>query len=555
MHASGFHSFTNIFKDPVRELLPQVPSADSFSQFPADIAFTLGEPLLQPPATAPAQDAAAAPTDDGTTLLHHGAIAATSLPPDIPIPPVPKVEASGSTAAAEPSRDSGDSGHISPLRRFKGATNAVIASERFLNDGKAAAINRSSNESSSGAMISTSHLRHHTPAAALRHGILEQELQLFHDALMKTFPSISPSATGAIIQNATRQIGTPGAVIFNEGDTSSDMLFLASGLLDVCKHGHRTARIDGHNIVGHHAYMYHRPRSATVVVSSGPQCVYYMFSIDRMPAEADLKPGLWNTSTARVLAAKSSKIEEQAPGTAPQDNADLVTAEEDVGHFSPLSKRRMSMLLGEETSARRYSRDVLDYGESLQALSSKEQPQQPPDADRGAHSPAESFDTLDFRANSRQHPASGRGAAALHTSVGTSPLLRPASSQSPPSSVFSSARGVRHELVDISDLMSPLKATATAASSRHSSSSTSPRPSTAAAAPAASQRSRTRAIQHQLSSSSSGAVTCIIFSAAWLLCLTQLEKTKMSGPRHALCRCRARSLLNATRAGHCLWLR
>jgi hypothetical protein len=395
------------------------------------------------------------------------------------------------------------------------AANVSVASERSTKDDPSAAIE-----------ISTSHIRPHAPAAALRQGILERELQLFDAALMKTFPNISSSAAAIIIKNATRQIGVPGSIIFREGDISSDMLFLCSGCLDVQKRGVNAAKIDCNTIVGHHAYLYHRPRSATVVVTRGPQCIYYVFSIDRLSADAEIKSGLWHATTARIIAAKDNKSDAAAAGVAPKDDPDLVVVEEDIGHFSPQSKRRMSMLLGEEAAARRYSRDFLDYGLIQPALPSMQSPQSS-SASVNPQFPSDLQQTLDFTASPRQRPTSARNVSSSR--VGTSPL-RSLSSRSKASPTSSS--GVVREQVDISDLMSPRRVATASAVSRSGLSAKSPRRSIVG-------RSKD-AVQQQLSNSSTGSVSCIIFSAAWLLFLTQLEKTRMSGQRHALCRCCAR---------------
>jgi hypothetical protein len=394
------------------------------------------------------------------------------------------------------------------------ATNATTSTAEASKDQTCAAVD-----------IVSSNTRHHAPTGALRQIILDKELQLFDAALLKTFPNISSSAIAVIIQNASRRMAAPGAVIFRQGDVSSDMIFLCSGSLDVQKQGAVTAHIDCNNIVGHHAYLYHRPRSATVVVGSGPQCIYYVFSIDQLPAEADVKPGVWNSHNARITPAKGSHSHSQAPNISltsdPELRSDLVAAEVDVGHFSPQCKRRMSLLLGEEASTRRYSRDVLDCGQ-MQSLSPPSQTADARPGNSDRRSSAKPHQLLDSGASSHHRPTSAGSARSMRRSSASSPL-RPATSRAKMPLASSPDDGAAAlELLDISDLMSPRKAT------RAGLASSSPRQSIVA-------RSMD-AVQQQLSRSCAGASSCIMFSAAWLLLFTKLEKTRTSAPRHSLCR-------------------
>ncbi len=416
------------------------------------------------------------------------------------------------------------------------------------------------------------------PAVARREDILVQELQTFDAALLKTFPSISPSAVNAIIQNATRRLGAPGCEIFREGDSSLDMIFLVSGCLDVRKRGQSIGTIDCSSIVGHHAYMYQRPRSATIVVSSGRQCVYYTFSIDKVSDDMVAKPGLWHSSTARVISSKSSNQAQSSDATAPHSDPNLITADADAEHLSPVSKKRMSALLGEGFSARRYTRDALDYEDSPETIQhevsdqnglfSSEQSSDIANVEHGLQSPpASRMETIQHEVSDqnglfsseqssdianvehgRQSPPASRtqtevvareslrqrpeSASAIHSDrhiVPSASLARPASSRARPSVAAPSVKPTVYFL-DVSEHVSPRQAADVASHALRSGPAKLPnrKPSIIA---------RTKeAVQQQLSLNSSGAVTCIIYSAAWLLCLTHLEKLRMPEPRQAVCR-------------------
>jgi CRP-like cAMP-binding protein len=373
-----------------------------------------------------------------------------------------------------------------------------------------------------------------------REHFLQSELEQFNAALAKTFPSISPAAVDTVIQNSTRKIGPPGTIIFKEGDVSSDMIFLCSGILDIQKSGQVTAAVDCSSIVGHHAYLYSRPRSATVVVRDGPQCVYYIFSVDRVSDDADMKGSVWHASTTRVMTATAKSTKDNVQLT--QDDSSINLVETDAGDssISPLSKRRMSVLLGEGESARRYTRDVLDYGdaesnespchsqsasavESCAVEHARESPSGPTEARRSPRS-------QDSIGSPRQRAASASHLPHTRTSLSGLKSPRPSTASAPRSSA------IPNSFVDFaSELHSPRSASSAAADAT----SQPMRSGQAAKVPnrKLSIVARTlEAVQQQLASTSAAASSCIIFSAAWLLCLTQLERLRMPEPRHAICR-------------------
>jgi hypothetical protein len=428
-------------------------------------------------------------------------------------------------------------------------------------------------------------------AAARREHVLQLELDQFNAALAKTFPSISPAAVDAVIHNSTRKIGSPGTIIFKEGDVSSDMIFLCSGILDIQKSGHFAATVDCGSIVGHHAYLYSRPRSATVVVRDGPQCVYYIFSVDRVSDDADMKVGTWYASTSRVMPATAKATNGNVQSTQDDCSTNLEEADAADSAISPSSKRRMSVLLGEEESSRRYTRDVLDYGDvepnespnhselaSAVDLSngfpSHSELASAVDLSNGFPSHSELASAVDL---SNEFPSHSELASAVELCAvehGRESPTEPTEARSSPRSQDSSGSPrqraasqshlphTRTSLAWRSGLKSPRPSTASAPRSsvipnsfvEFASELHSPRNASSAAADAASQPVRSgqaakvpnrkpsivartkEAVQQQLASTSAAASSCIIFSAAWLLCLTQLEKLRMPEPRHAICR-------------------
>ncbi len=384
-----------------------------------------------------------------------------------------------------------------------------------------------------------------------REQMLQLELEHFNAALAKTFPSISPAAVATVIRNSTRKIGTPGTVIFKEGDVSSDMIFLFSGILDIQKSGHQTATVDSSIIVGHHAYLYSRPRSATVVVRNGPQCVYYNFSVERVSDNQNIKVGHWHPSSAHVVTATAENSKDNARSIEDEGSGTLLDANMNGGSISSMSERRMSALMGVEGSARSYMRDIMEHGD----IESNESPihsevssaVESSAVELARQSPTQSRSSQNSSISPRQRPAS-----APHLSRNRTPLAGRRMQQSSRPSTTSAQHPslVPHSFADFSlEQLSPRHASTSTASAFAAASS----PMRAGQAAKLLNRrlsivARSKeAVQQQLASTSAAASSCIVFSAAWLLCLTQLEKLRMPEPRHAICRSYHRFVYSLTR--------
>jgi hypothetical protein len=195
-----------------------------------------------------------------------------------------------------------------------------------------------------------------------------------------------------------------------------------------------------------------------------------------------------------------------------------------------LSKRRMSALLGEEASFRRYSRDVLDYGDKPSSEASEPSGRLSPfeiDEQWTAHAD----NTLQPRDYETLRPASAAHARSDRIGTLSSSPSQPASSR-PKTSLPPKSTAPSVYAYAMPQLLSPRQPPAASAHLRPSPATPSPNRRLSIVA------RMKEAVQEQLSSNSSAAaMSCIIYSAAWLLCLTQLEKSRMPESRHSVCRC------------------
>jgi hypothetical protein len=84
------------------------------------------------------------------------------------------------------------------------------------------------------------------------------------------------------IETAVRKTATAGEVLLQEGDSSGSMLYILTGSVAVSSASKGfIAHIYADNIVGHHSYVYNRPRTATVhaATESNMGLIYYEFRI------------------------------------------------------------------------------------------------------------------------------------------------------------------------------------------------------------------------------------------------------------------------------------
>jgi hypothetical protein len=96
------------------------------------------------------------------------------------------------------------------------------------------------------------------------------------------FAHISPEQMLHTVQNAVRKTCDAGDLLLREGDMSGNMLYIHAGSVSVssASKGH-IANIYHDNIVGHHSYIYRRPRTATVHAAkeNNTNLIYYEFML------------------------------------------------------------------------------------------------------------------------------------------------------------------------------------------------------------------------------------------------------------------------------------
>jgi hypothetical protein len=94
------------------------------------------------------------------------------------------------------------------------------------------------------------------------------------------FANISPEQMQHTVQNAVRKTCDAGDLLLREGDVSGNMLYIHAGSVSVSSASKGfIANIYHDNIVGHHSYIYHRPRTATVHAAkeNNSNLIYYEF--------------------------------------------------------------------------------------------------------------------------------------------------------------------------------------------------------------------------------------------------------------------------------------
>jgi hypothetical protein len=134
--------------------------------------------------------------------------------------------------------------------------------------------------------------------------VLSAECDALATCLRKVpnFASISSEQMQRTVQNAVRKTCDPGALLLQEGDLSGSILYIHSGSVSVSSASKGfIAHIYQDNIVGHHSYIYNRPRTATVHASTehNSGLIYYEFMIaDTDQASPDTRTRRFSVSTA-----------------------------------------------------------------------------------------------------------------------------------------------------------------------------------------------------------------------------------------------------------------
>lgn len=147
------------------------------------------------------------------------------------------------------------------------------------------------------------------------------------------FSNISSSEMLQTIQSAVRKTAAAGELLLREGDSSGSMLYIHAGNVAVSSGSKGfIAHIYQDNIVGHHSYIYNRPRTATVhaATENNSGLIYYEFHVaeaQHVPSDNSVRKrgSISPTSQSPIasLAPFSSSLEQSLHSTA------------DAAHHSP----------------------------------------------------------------------------------------------------------------------------------------------------------------------------------------------------------------------------
>jgi hypothetical protein len=165
--------------------------------------------------------------------------------------------------------------------------------------------------------------------------VLRAECLAFEACVRKVpnFSNISSSEMLQTIQSAVRKTAAAGELLLREGDSSGSMLYIHAGNVAVSSGSKGfIAHIYQDNIVGHHSYIYNRPRTATVhaATENNSGLIYYEFHVaeaQHVPSDNSVRKrgSISPTSQSPIasLAPFSSSLEQSLHSTA------------DAAHHSP----------------------------------------------------------------------------------------------------------------------------------------------------------------------------------------------------------------------------
>jgi hypothetical protein len=177
--------------------------------------------------------------------------------------------------------------------------------------------------------------------------VLRAECQAFESCVRKVpnFSNISSAQMLHTIKNAVRKTATAGELLLREGDSSGSMLYIHAGHVAVSSASKGfIAHIYQDNIVGHHSYIYNRPRTATVhaATESNAGLIFYEFSV--VDAQHGALDGVVRKRSSVIspsascpapLSTHSSSFEQPLPTAADvADSATLVPAPSHVKRYS-----------------------------------------------------------------------------------------------------------------------------------------------------------------------------------------------------------------------------
>jgi hypothetical protein len=144
--------------------------------------------------------------------------------------------------------------------------------------------------------------------------VLQAECQALEACVRKVpnFANVSAQQMQHTLDNAMRKTCAAGELLLKEGDFSSNMLYIHSGSVAVSSASKGfIAQIYSGNIVGHHSYIYRRPRTATVHAAKeqNTQLIYYEFMFEDTPPE---RPDASKRSAPRSASISQPSLSPQA---------------------------------------------------------------------------------------------------------------------------------------------------------------------------------------------------------------------------------------------------
>jgi hypothetical protein len=147
--------------------------------------------------------------------------------------------------------------------------------------------------------------------------VLQAECQALEACVRKVpnFANVSAQQMQHTLDNAMRKTCAAGELLLKEGDFSSNMLYIHSGSVTVSSASKGfIAQIYSGNIVGHHSYIYRRPRTATIHAAKeqNTQLIYYEFMFEDTPLE---RPDASRRSTGSAAPHSASSSQ---PSLSPQ---------------------------------------------------------------------------------------------------------------------------------------------------------------------------------------------------------------------------------------------
>jgi CRP-like cAMP-binding protein len=109
------------------------------------------------------------------------------------------------------------------------------------------------------------------PTAAHDTRLTEDDVRRVTEGLRTLHPKVNltEEQIAAAVGSASVKTISPGTVVMREGELSQFILWIRSGQVEIHRHDRGLLCTLGSGFVGHHSYIYDKPRSATVIAAAG----------------------------------------------------------------------------------------------------------------------------------------------------------------------------------------------------------------------------------------------------------------------------------------------